>query len=892
LDAQKIILKELSSEFGGSAAAQATAGEKLTATWKNFQEEVGTAFLPVIDQVMTVLSDKLLPALSSLFELFLKHKKTVVIIVALVAGLAIALKAAAVATEAYRTIMVVTTAVQWAFAAAVNAGILPILAIVAGIALLVVGFILLYKHSKKFREFIQATWKVIKESAAAVVHWFTTKFLPFFTKTLPGVLQGLIRWVRTHWKTILAVLTGPVGLAVLAIVKNWGRIRNAFKNAREWVTGTWRKGWNAVSGFVSGAVGRGRDRVLTIWTSIRGGFTRAKNWVRDVWSAGWSKLTDWLTRPITKAAAAIGRILGKKGLRATMANALTAIGKLWTKITDPIQNAIRSMIKFINLGLIKGGINWLLKKLGVKGGGLVPWIPVPNFKKMAHGGRVKGSNSYQRGGTDRVPLLGDRDEMMIGRGAVGRLDRALPGGLDYLNKYGKWPVGPAAETAGAFQNTPRGANAPVDMNMIPGNLAAIIRRGPRVGDRSGFGAAYPLAYANSQLGNMGWYNRCLAFVNAAWNYTIGRFRVATARQSAMAGPRNMRGMPPAGAGVYWDTGPAGHIALAAGDGTVYSNDILKAGRIDRVPQQMINKWGPYMGWWHPNGAKPGNAAFNPGGSAAGGGMFSALSRWIGNLDPIQWLKKKVGGAAKTGIAGGMFGAGLLANIPGLILDRAKDWLAGKFGGGASGAVGSVKGWSKDQLRNAATIISIARSLGFGDRGAQIALITAMQESTLRNLNFGDRDSLGLFQQRGAWGSARDRTTPAVAARMFLLGGQGGQPGLKSFPWRTMGLAEAAQAVQVSAFPGAYGKWIGDAAAMIGKFKVLDRGGRLPPGVFGYNGTGRSERVLSHAEEDALNRPIIINVYGAADRMAAAREIRSMLSDLDRNNRGVTLRVIK
>jgi hypothetical protein len=114
-----------------------------------------------------------------------------------------------------------------------------------------------------------------------------------------------------------------------------------------------------------------------------------------------------------------------------------------------------------------------------------------------------------------------------------------------------------------------------------------------------------MSFASSQLGHYGWYNRCLAFVNAAWNYTVGRFRLATARASMNAGPRTMGGRPPTGAGVYWDTGPSGHIALAAGDGSVFSNDIRAAGRIDRVPQGEINKWGPYRGWWHPNGAKAG-----------------------------------------------------------------------------------------------------------------------------------------------------------------------------------------------------------------------------------------------------------------------------------------------
>jgi murein DD-endopeptidase MepM/ murein hydrolase activator NlpD len=86
-------------------------------------------------------------------------------------------------------------------------------------------------------------------------------------------------------------------------------------------------------------------------------------------------------------------------------------------------------------------------------------------------------------------------------------------------------------------------------------------------------------------------------------------------------------------------------------------------------------------------------------------------------------------------------------------------------------------------------------------------MTAMQESTLRNVHYGDRDSLGLFQQRAAWASAAERTTPSAAATMFYTGGHGGQRGLFDIPgWPSMPLWAAAQAVQVSAFPTAYARW--------------------------------------------------------------------------------------
>lgn len=117
----------------------------------------------------------------------------------------------------------------------------------------------------------------------------------------------------------------------------------------------------------------------------------------------------------------------------------------------------------------------------------------------------------------------------------------------------------------------------------------------------------------------------------------------------------------------------------------------------------------------------------------------------------------------------------------------------------------------EQLANAATIADVGRESGVSERGLIVALMAALQESGLRNLDHGDRDSLGLFQQRAGWGSFTDRQTPQFAVRAFFGGragpNSGSPPGLLDVPgWERMGLGEAAQAVQISAYPGLYERW--------------------------------------------------------------------------------------
>jgi len=64
MDAQKIILKELNSEFGGAAAAQATAGDKAKVAMGNLKETIGTALLPVVDKLANFFTDKVAPGIS------------------------------------------------------------------------------------------------------------------------------------------------------------------------------------------------------------------------------------------------------------------------------------------------------------------------------------------------------------------------------------------------------------------------------------------------------------------------------------------------------------------------------------------------------------------------------------------------------------------------------------------------------------------------------------------------------------------------------------------------------------------------------------------------------------------------------------------------------------
>ncbi|MER5970734.1 C40 family peptidase [Streptomyces sp. NPDC002055] len=124
-------------------------------------------------------------------------------------------------------------------------------------------------------------------------------------------------------------------------------------------------------------------------------------------------------------------------------------------------------------------------------------------------------------------------------------------------------------------------------------------------------------------------------------------------------------------------------------------------------------------------------------------------------------------------------------------------------GGDKGSV-SVPGLDDpaEQVPNAKTIQATGVAMNIPARGQVVALATALQESGLRNLTYGDRDSLGLFQQRPSmgWGTANQILDPVHASTKFY-------EGLKKVSgWQSLSVTQAAQAVQRSGFPEAYAKW--------------------------------------------------------------------------------------
>lgn len=110
-------------------------------------------------------------------------------------------------------------------------------------------------------------------------------------------------------------------------------------------------------------------------------------------------------------------------------------------------------------------------------------------------------------------------------------------------------------------------------------------------------------------------------------------------------------------------------------------------------------------------------------------------------------------------------------------------------------ISGESGLDADQMNNAKQIAAIGKSRGLGDNEIQIAIMTALAESEMKNIAHGDRDSVGLFQQRTSqgWGSVQQIMDPNYSINKFY-------DALGKVNYKNMTPWQAAQAVQRSFDP--------------------------------------------------------------------------------------------
>lgn len=190
------------------------------------------------------------------------------------------------------------------------------------------------------------------------------------------------------------------------------------------------------------------------------------------------------------------------------------------------------------------------------------------------------------------------------------------------------------------------------------------------------------------------------------------------------------------------------------------------------------------------------------------------------------------------------------------------------------ALGNTTSLDPEQAGNAAIIAALAEKRSLPARAATIGIATAMQESKLRNIDYGDRDSLGLFQQRPSqgWGTREQILDPVYATNAFY------DVLVKIEGYESLPITKAAQTVQRSAFPAAYADHEPEArifaSALAGHSEAalvctLRSAGALAAEEPGENGmTARAQAVVSAAGTETGRTGVATTTDTAAPGTAA------------------------
>lgn len=332
---QNIIMKATAEAQGDVARNTDTAAFKqrqLQARMEDLQVTIGQKLLPMYIKILAYVqkfadwAEKnqttvkalaiaigvLVAALAAAVAIIKVHNLVVALSEVLSKRDAISKAAQTVAIYAQAAAVRVAMAAQWLWNAALSAN--PIGIVIIAIAALVAALVLLFRNSETARRIMTTAFNAIRNAASSAFNW-----------------------IRNNWPLILAILTGPIGLAVLAIVKNWDRIVNTAKAVPGRIKGAFgdalstlkQVGIDIVTGLVNGIVEKAADLPGMIKDKLVDG---PKNLIKK----GWKMLSP------SKITAEYGKFITEgfiKGIELTGPRLLDAQQKLMDKLREKVDAA-------------------------------------------------------------------------------------------------------------------------------------------------------------------------------------------------------------------------------------------------------------------------------------------------------------------------------------------------------------------------------------------------------------------------------------------------------------------------------------------------------------------------------------------------------------------------
>jgi hypothetical protein len=322
------IMSDMATTFQGQAAvaADSTAGRMRNAKiqFGEFQEQIGTALLPVIGKLASLLSTTLLPALSGVFDFIASNQAAMIAAIVAISGM-----------------FLIWAANAGIAAAATIAAIAPVIAAAA-------PFIALGAAVAALAYLIVSNWDTIVAATRAA--W----------DAVVGAVRTAFNWIRDNWPLILAIITGPIGAAVALVVKNWDTIKAAAMAVYNWI----RDNWPLLLAILTGPIGAAVLTITRNWDTIKQAATDLYNWVAGKFQA----IGDAISNAVSAISGAVGRVVN------TIKSPINALIDGWNRLSFGVP---RVEIPKVHIP----GTN-----IDIGGGGLGPYtFDFPNIPRLATG---------------------------------------------------------------------------------------------------------------------------------------------------------------------------------------------------------------------------------------------------------------------------------------------------------------------------------------------------------------------------------------------------------------------------------------------------------------------------------------------------------------------------
>ncbi|MFY2248457.1 hypothetical protein ACOSZH_01100 [Priestia megaterium] len=331
----KLLNKMVGSDAQNMASFWQTIGDKIAIG----VNKISGAIKPVAERIASVVNafvewEGFLPVIAGLTAAFVTYKTTVL-------GVAAAVKAWNLIQKASLAIMGLSRAamIAYTFAGGGLQGILAILTvaqnalnlsmmanpiglIIAAIVGLGVAFVVAYKKSETFRNFVNKLWDAIKSGASTVLNF-----------------------LKNNWPIILATITGPIGLAVYAVIKYWDQIKSATTTAFNAVISFFKQWGPLMLAALGGPIGLAVYAVVKNWDAIKSATTTAFNAVKKFLSDVWNGI-KLLTSIVVSAMVTDVRNQWND-LKTLTTTVFNAVKSFFSTVWDGIKSIFNTVTSFI-----------------------------------------------------------------------------------------------------------------------------------------------------------------------------------------------------------------------------------------------------------------------------------------------------------------------------------------------------------------------------------------------------------------------------------------------------------------------------------------------------------------------------------------------------------------